>query len=418
MNKNVFPKDFLWGASTASHQVEGKTHNQWSEWENGQAAHLAQTASKRLSRLPAWQRIAVQAQDPKNYISGDGVGHYERYEEDFDLLQSLGMNSFRFGIEWSRIEPREGIWDEQAIAHYRAYIQALKARGITPVLTLWHWTMPIWFTDKGGFEHRRNVTYFKRYTRKIIELFGGDVPYIVTLNEPNVYTSLSYVSGIWPPQRKNLIKAFRVYRNLVEAHRQAYRVIKQLQPDIRVGIAAQLSDMRLRQPWNPVSHSVVALKRYVWNWWFLDRICRQCDFIGLNYYFTEYCDWLGRVRNPKNPSNDLGWYMEPSGIKPLLEAIMRRYDIPIIITENGLADATDEHRAWWLQETVAALGAAITAGVDLHGYLHWSLLDNFEWGYGWWPEFGLASVDRVTMRRTVRPSAKVFARIIKELSEG
>jgi beta-glucosidase len=152
---------------------------------------------------------------------------------------------------------------------------------------------------------------------------------------------------------------------------------------------------------------------YIGNWWFLDRIKDSLDFIGLNYYFTEYRNWWGKTANPKSPINDLGWYMEPSGIYPLLIKLWNRYKKPIIITENGLADAKDTHRQWWLQETIQALQKALADGVDLRGYLHWSLLDNFEWAYGWWPKFGLVAVDRETMRRTLRPSAKWLAKTIK-----
>ncbi len=413
MSKKLFSKDFLWGASTASHQVDGDSHNQWSEWEQAQAEQLARTAEKQLSWLPSWERIAKTATSPENYISGRGVEHYERYETDFDLLSQLGMNSFRFGIEWSRLEPEEGVWDERAIAHYHAYFRALKSRGITPVVTLWHWTMPVWFTDMGGFEKRRNLRHFERYVQKIIELFGEDMPYVITLNEPNVYTILSYGTGIWPPQRKNPLLALRVYRNLAEAHRRAYQIIKQTRAGIQVGIAAQLGDMRPKNAKNPINHAVVGLRQYAWNWWFLNRIRRQQDFIGLNYYFTEYIDSFGRIKNPPAPLSDLGWYMEPSGIESLLQNVWRRYKLPVIVTENGLADEADAHRSWWITETIAALQRAQDAGVDLRGYLHWSLLDNFEWAYGWWPKFGLVAVDRHTMQRTIRPSAKVFAQIIE-----
>ena len=151
-NRRVFSKHFYWGASTASHQVEGGTENQWSVWELAHAKELAKTAKDRLSYLPSWPDIKEQAQDPANYVSGQGVDHYRRYKEDFDIAKSLNLNAFRFGIEWSRIEPKEGDWDEQQIEHYHTYIKELKKRGLEPFLNIWHWTMPTWFTDKGGFK--------------------------------------------------------------------------------------------------------------------------------------------------------------------------------------------------------------------------------------------------------------------------
>lgn len=409
-----FPNGFLWGASTAAHQVEGNTHNQWSEWELANAGRLAATFTKRLHWLPNLDEVTPAGTDPANYVSGRGVEHYERYREDFGILQELGMNAFRFSIEWSRIEPEEGKWNEQAIAHYREYISELKRRNIEPVLTLWHWTMPVWFTAKGGFAKRSNVMYFVRFAHKIGELFGDELRYVVTLNEPNVYTQLSYLQGEWPPQGKNPLTAIRVYGNLVHAHRRAYSALKQGHPNIQVGIAMQAGNVLPKRPRDGLARCAGAVAEYLNNWWFLDRIRRQQDFIGINYYFTHYLGGL-RPQNPKTPVSDLGWYMAPGLLDRLLRRVSQRYRLPVIITENGLADAHDAERQWWLEETLAALQRALDAGVDLRGYLHWSLLDNFEWAYGWWPKFGLVSVDRKTMKRTIRPSARWFADYIKKL---
>lgn len=414
MNKTPFKHGFLWGASTASHQVDGGTHNQWSEWEKAQAGILARTAKRRLGQLANWDRIAAQSQNPDNYISGTGTGHYSRYASDFDIIAQLNMNAYRFGIEWSRLEPRPGEWDDAAITHYRDYLAQLKLRGITPVVTLWHWTMPVWFAEQGGFAKRRNVAFFKRYVEKIAELFGDQLTYVVTLNEPNVYTGFGYATGEWPPQKKSPLLALRVYANLAEAHRQAYHILKQANSNVQVGIAAQLSDTRATNPHNICNRIGVAAKLYAWNWWFLNRIRHQQDFIGVNYYFTEYQDWLGRIKNPQTPVSDLGWYMEPAGIGNLLVQTWQRYHTPLLITENGLADSGDAQREWWISQTMSALEYAVGKGVDLQGYLHWSLLDNFEWAYGWWPQFGLVHVDRATMQRTVRPSARTYAARIKQ----
>ena len=408
------PDTFLWGASTAAHQVEGNTHNQWSEWEHRNAKRLAATAHKRLGHLPAWDRIARQATNPQNYISGTGVDHYNRYEEDFDIISELNMNAFRFGIEWSRIEPRQGEWDTAAIEHYKTYIAALKQRGITPVLTLWHWTMPTWFTDMGGFEKKANIAYFARYCAKIAELFAHDLTHVITLNEPNVYVGLSYGAGEWPPQRKVPLLMVTVYRNLVRAHKAAYQAFKQQNPAITVGIAAQLANTKPVNPRNILNKLTIRAKDYVANWWFLNRIKHSQDFIGLNYYFTEYIDWRGRIKNPQQPVSDLGWYMEPQSIHEIMLKTWKRYQKPIIVTENGLADALDSQRTWWIDQTLQSLETALAQGVDVRGYLHWSLLDNFEWAYGWWPEFGLVHVDRATQKRTIRQSAMHYAAAINQ----
>lgn len=409
-----FPNDFLWGASTSSHQVEGNTNNQWSEWEKKNAHRLAKTAEKRLHWLPNWADIAPQATDPANYISGTGIDHYTHFREDFDLLTKLNMNAFRFSIEWSRIEPVEGVWDKAAIQHYKTYFAELKKRNITPIVTLWHWTLPVWFAQKGGFEKRANIIHFESYVQKVCEFLGDDVRYVITLNEPNVYTGFSYGTGEWPPQVQKPLMAMTVYNNLAIAHKRAYQIIKAIYPDMQVGIAAQLADARPLNPKNILNKLSVSASMYGWNWWFLNRIQHHQDFIGINYYFTEYRDWRGRVKNPSQPVSDVGWYMQPDGIQNLLQTVRKRYHLPLLIVENGLADASDAHRKWWLEQTIAALQATLANDVNLIGYLHWSLLDNFEWAYGWWPKFGLISVDRKTMQRTVRASAKTYAQIIAD----
>ena len=170
--------------------------NQWSEWELAHATELARTAAKRCGWMPSWRAVRAQALDPENYVSGAGVDHYRRYEEDFDLLEELHMNSFRFSIEWSRIQPKEGAWNTEGIKHYHRYIRSLKKRDIEPVLNIWHWTMPTWFTNMGGFEKKGNVIYFEEFVRKIIEEFGPELRYIIVLNEPNVYTTFSYLTGV------------------------------------------------------------------------------------------------------------------------------------------------------------------------------------------------------------------------------
>jgi beta-glucosidase len=426
--QTVFPKNFLWGASTASHQVEGGTYNQWTVWELENAKRLASTAKRRLDWLPEWDKIKAQAQDPDNYLSGGGINHYQLYEKDFELIPELNMNSFRFGIEWSRMEPEEGAWNIEAIVHYRNYIESLLERGIEPVLNLWHWTMPVWFTDKGGFEKRANLVYFDRFVEKVCkELPIKKLRFVITLNEPNVYSSFGYGTGEWPPGVKNWFRFLKVYWNLTRAHRRSYKIIKKQCKHVQVGVAAQLANIQAKRPHNILDQLSTKWMRYFWNWWFLNRIGPYQDFVGVNYYFTDYYV-TGQYKQRKNievfhrenpgmPKNDLGWYMEPEGIYPLMMRVWTHYKKPIIITENGVADQEDKYRRWWIEETIVAMERALSEGVQIRGYFHWSLLDNFEWAYGWWPKFGLVAVDRKTLKRTVRPSAKWFAAKIKELSE-
>ena len=416
-NKNNFPKNFYWGASTASHQVEGGTVNQWSVWELAHAKELANSAEQRLKPLvPTWEDIKKQAEDPNNYVSGKAVDHYNRYNEDFAIAKKLHFNAFRFGIEWSRLEPEEGEWDEKAVEHYHAYINGLKNQGLEPFLNIWHWTVPLWFDKKGGFTKRSNLKYFYRFVKKIADEYGSKLSHIITLNEPNVYTSFGFITGEWPPQERKPLKAGLIYWHLIKAHRRSYKILKRAHPHLQVGVAAQLANIQAKRPHNFVDEIVTKVMRYAWDWWFLRRIRRQQDFVGFNYYFTDYYRNFKR-ENPTIPVSDLGWYMEPEGLYPLLLRVWTRYKKPIFITENGLADSRDQHRQWWLEETIVAMERAISEGVDLRGYFHWSLLDNFEWKFGWWPKFGLVAVDRAHgMKRTVRPSGEWFAKRIKEIS--
>jgi beta-glucosidase len=421
--KKEFPKNFLWGASTSGHQVEGGNHDQWTVWELAHASELAAEAPKRLSHLPSWDRIKTAAQDPSNYVSGKGVEHYSRYEEDFGLAKELNLNALRFGIEWSRIEPEEGQWDQAAIDHYHDYIKQMKKRGIEPVMNIWHWTMPVWFTDKGAFKYRKNLEYFSRFVEKVAAEYAGELKWILILNEPNVYATFGYLvseptSGNWPPGEKNILSFAKVYWNLALAHRKAYKILKKANPHVQISLASQLANIQAKRPHNELDELTTKFMRYFWNWFFLRRVRQQMDFVGFNYYFTDYYTGVGKRQDPKIPLNDMGWYMEPEGLYPLLLSVSRHHKgKPILVTENGVADAEDEYRRWWIEESLVAMERAISEGVDVRGYIHWSLLDNFEWENGWWPKFGLIAVDREHgMKRTIRPSAKWFAERIKKLS--
>lgn len=424
---NIFSKKFFWGASTSGHQVEGGAVNQWSVWELANASESAKTAgdkfpmashSFKLKQLPIWQKHKSVIKDPNNYISGNGIEHYKRYKEDFNLIEELNLNSFRFSIEWSRIEPQEGQWDISALKHYRDYIKELNKRNIEPFINLWHFSLPIWFADLGGFENTANLKYWNRFVELVSNELLKDIKYVITINEPNVYASFGYLIGEHPPGKHNPLLFSKVYWNLTKAHRQAYDIIKSKHPHIQIGIATQLANIQAKRPHNLFDNIATQWMRYFWNWWFILRTRKQQDFIGFNYYFTDYYKFenVAKAVDPKVPLSDLGWYMEPEGLYPLLLRIWSRYKKPIIITENGLADGDDSYRRWWIEESIIAMERAISEGVDLRGYFHWSLLDNFEWSYGWWPKFGLVAVDRQNnMKRTIRPSAKWFAQRIAEI---
>lgn len=410
-----FPKNFLWGAATAAHQVEGNLHNQWTVWEFEHTVSLATQAQYHYGDLDSWPRIKNEAKDPNNYVSARAVDHYNMHEEDFELLKKMNMNAYRFSIEWSRVEPKEGIWDAKEIEHYKQYMDRLKRRGIEPVVTLFHFTLPVWFSEIGGFEKRRNVKYFTRFAEKMIRELGISAKYIVTLNEPEVYVAAGYLVGQWPPNRTSKWQAWRVTNNLAYAHNQAAKAIHAINRRHKVSIAKNTSFIYAGDnAW--LSRVSATVLQYLRDDYFLKKVIKQCDWLGVNYYFSDRV-YGYRVHNPDKKVSDLGWDMSPENLQFALERLHEKYDLPIIITENGLADGEDAERQWWITQTLIAMNKAMHNGVKLEGYLHWSLLDNFEWDKGFWPRFGLAAVDHKTKKRTLRPSAIWFGKVIKHLRE-
>ena len=406
----VFPKDFLWGAATSSHQVEGGNRNDWSEWEAANADRLAHEAEKRFGHLPSWPMIKEQATKPENYISGSACDHYHRFREDFDIAKSLGHNAHRFSIEWSRIEPEEGKFDEKEIEHYGDVIRALRDRGMEPFVTLWHWTLPVWLRDKGGVHASRFPYYFQRYAEKVAHSFKHEIRFWITVNEPEIYALNAYARGVWPPQKRGMINFFRTTYALNLAHQEAYRVLKGINADFEIG--ASLNMAHFESAAGLVNNILKWCADRVWNRRFLWHIQRELDFIGLNHYFHNRINY-GFNRNENKHTSDMGWELYPEAIYHVLHDL-KKYNKPIYITENGLADAGDKNRAWFIQETLKQVSLAMREGVEVHGYFHWSLLDNFEWDKGFWPRFGLVEIDykNKTLERKIRPSAWEYKKII------
>jgi beta-glucosidase len=212
-DNSKFSKSFLWGAATSAHQVEGGNHNQWTVWELENAKVKAAQAEYHIGDFNSWERIKKYAKDPHNYVSGNASNHYSDYKLDFDLLEKMHMNAFRFSVEWSRIEPREGVFDPKAIGYYREYVKELKKRGIEPIMTLFHFTLPVCFAENGVFEKRSNAKYFTRFARKIVSELGMHVKYIITINEPIVYVTASYINQEWPPMKQGRVIYWGVKNN-------------------------------------------------------------------------------------------------------------------------------------------------------------------------------------------------------------
>ncbi len=411
--KLKFPKHFLWGVSTSAHQVEGGLHNQWTVWELENAKALAAQAPYQHDDVPVWDAIKRVAKLPANYVSGKATNHYELFEHDIDLVRKLNMNAFRLSVEWSRVQPQQGAWNAEAIEHYKAVLAACKKRGIEPIITLFHFTLPVWFADEGGFERASNVRYFVEYATKLLAELGPNVKYVITINEPDVYAHQSYIEGRWPPQMTSPRVAAAVRRNLARAHNQIADALHAANRRYKVSIAKNYSYI---YPGDDAWLSVKAsqLKQYTDNDAFLRKVIKRCDFIGINYYFSDRV-YGYRVHNPEIRVSDTGWDMQPHYLVRALEQLYETYDKPILITENGVADMTDKHRQWWLAQTIVAMHEATGKGVALLGYLHWSLLDNFQWDKGFWPRFGLFAVDYRTFGRKPRPSALWLAKLLKKI---
>ena len=408
-----FPKKFLWGAATSAHQVEGSMHNQWTVWELENAKSRAAQAEYQWHDLDNWPDIKDQAKDPENYVSGKGADHFNRYEEDFEIARKMHMNAFRFSVEWSRIEPEEGAWSASAIQHYKEYVAELKRRNIEPVVTLFHFTLPVWFAEMGGFEKRSNIQYFVRFADKIMRELGRDVKFVITINEPEVYAYESYLTGAWPPGKTSKASMRTVLNNLAAAHNKAAEAIHGINRRFKVSVAKNSPYIYAGDD-AVLSQKSADLMQYLRDDHFLKKVVKHCDYLGVNYYFSDRV-YGYRVHNPDEKVSDLGWDLSPANIQHALERLHEKYNLPILITENGLADADDQNRQWWITQTLIGMQKAMDSGVKLEGYLHWSLIDNFEWDKGFWPRFGLIAVDYKTLKRTPRPSAVWFAKIIKHL---
>lgn len=411
-----FPAGFLWGAATASHQVEGNnTGNDWWAWEQ-----------------------SGRVKEP----SGAACDHFNRYTEDFDLAREMGHTAQRFSLEWWRIEPEEGKFSREGIEHYRGVLRALRERGMEPVVTLHHYTLPQWLAEKGGWENPEIEKYFERYVARVLDEYGDLARWWITLNEPAVHVFKSYVIGQWPPGKQDYPAAFKVFRNMLRAHVRAYHAIHSRQPTAMVSVAKHALSLT---PCNPNSFRdrlSVRLRTYLFNHLFLDALHKgslrvpglfwerlpsghTLDFIGLNYYtrdFVQSTAWsfeglLGSVCTLDHHArvgkrNELGWETYPEGLAHFLK-VYSKYKLPILITENGTPTANDEDRWTFIFLHLWQVARAIADGIPVVGYLYWSLLDNYEWADGFVARFGLLGVDYATQKRTLRQSARRLETIIR-----
>ena len=407
---SIFPKDFLWGAATSSHQIEGGNTNNWSKWEK-------ETAEERAKNIPNWyafpEHLLTEAKDPLRRISGMASDSLHRWKDDIKAMKEMGLNSYRFSIEWSRIFPQKDLVSEEGLAYYRNLIKELKENGIEPMVTCWHWTIPIWADEEeGGFLSKKIDIHFREYIRVIAENFAKEVKYWMVLNEPESIASKSFLLGDWPPCKKNIFSAaYFYYFRMVEWHKIGYEEIKRVNPQAQVGVAKPnvYIEPYNNHIWNV---GIAKLGSFLFGELYLKRILKYLDYIGLNYYFHMKVGIRGE-RNDNDRISDFGWWMRPDSIFNVL-VHLKQFNLPIYITEDGLADSKDQYRKWWLDETFEAMRKALRAGVDLRGYMHWSLVDNFEWAEGFWPKFGLVEIDPETFDRKIRKSGYHYRDLINQ----
>jgi beta-glucosidase len=423
----VFPAGFLWGAATAAHQVEGGLRNDWTAFEAtpGAIAH-GDTAA-----------VAVD--------------HYRRYDEDFALAAGMGHNAHRMSIEWARIEPQRGEWDESAIAHYHAVFASLKRHGLKPMVTLHHFTNPVWVADQGGWCAARTVEDFARFAALMGREFGSEVDTWITVNEPNVYAFQGHDAGYWPPRRKDREEALRVIAQLVKGHAAAYRALHRTDRvdadgDGRaamVGVAQHVAIFDAFAFWSPIDHGAAIVNDRIFNRAFLagattgelrmevpglrgvrgfePAAVSAMDFIGVNYYTRWRTQGMNdRVLTPGAPTTAIGWEIYPEGLYRALRLAndyTRLPDgrrVPLVVTENGIDDRDGTRRSAYLVRHLQQVARAIADGMDVRGYLHWTLMDNFEWAEGYAPKFGLYRVDRrpgADLRRIPTETVPVFKAI-------
>lgn len=391
-----FPQGFLWGSATAAHQVEGgNVNNDWWDWEHDPASGCVEP-------------------------SGDAIDQRNRYAEDFALLASLGQNAHRISLEWSRIEPTEGKFSKAELAHYRRVITSLHDNGLTPFVTLQHFTLPRWFAQRGGWLGDGAVETFARYATRVAEELGDLMPWVGTINEPQILALCCYMSGSFPPGHKSNEEGIQATQVFLEANRAAYSAFKTVRPEAQVGPCLQMPPVHPSDPANEDDVNLTKFFHWLVSDAYLDDLRKGggADFVGLQYYTkaaisAASASPLAPADPTKVETTLMGWAVTPEGFGEALRNAATA-GLPVVVTENGIATSDDEQRMRYLRSHLAELAGAIDAGVDVRGYFHWSAFDNFEWAHGYRPTFGLIAVDREDdFRRTPHPSAYAYGEVCR-----
>ncbi|HSX09384.1 MAG TPA: family 1 glycosylhydrolase [Candidatus Saccharimonadales bacterium] len=407
-----FPEHFRFGTSVSSFQVEGNSGIRKSDWDLF------------LEQNPTIVRPGEIG--PEWWKEGKAEG-------DIDRMSELGMQTQRLSFEWARIEPVEGEINHQALRRYREIIDYLHKKKIQPLVTLNHYTLPQWISEKGSWENPHIVDAFEKYVTRIATEFG-DVRTWITLNEPGVLIEAGYLSSYFPPQKSNFFSAFTARRKMIQAHNRAYAVLKKILPKSYVSMAFAFRWYRPEDPKDFFETKYANMVDYFDSLNYIDAVKNTIDFIGCNFYAGYFLNLnllqlgfhryrpgttppktilFGEVRKSGAYVSDLGAPIVPGFFLDLLQTLTKRYHKPIIITENGIADKRDIHRAFYLLTHLVAVWRAIQQGIDIKQYLVWSTVDNLEWSEGYREEFGLVHVDATSGERTVRKSAHLYRDIVK-----
>lgn len=411
-----FPEGFLWGTATAAHQVEGRNQNNtWYAWE---------------------QEDGRIVNGQKSGLACDWWGG--RWREDFDRAQATHQNAHRLSIAWSRIQPAPDRWDESALDRYREMLIGMQSRKMTPMVTLHHFSEPLWVAEKGGWENEEVIDLFTAFVRKSVEALMPYCDLWVTINEPNVFVFGAYLEGVFPPGKKDINTALGVMLNMVRAHARAYAVIHELQPEARVGTSLHYRGFKpaTRLPidrWTAKVFSKLfydlfpqTLKDGVFNAILkkdpVPEAVGTLDFLGLNYYSSDNIrfDLFAPGEMFAHRSFPVDALLSESGfIANLPNGIAdcvtwgNQFKVPMMITENGVEDSQDILRPRYILEHLHALWKVMNGNFPVEGYFHWSLVDNFEWERGWTQRFGLWGLEVDSQARIRRPSVDMYAEICR-----
>jgi beta-glucosidase len=388
---NSFPDGFLFGAAVGAHQVEGgNTNSDWWWWEH---------------------REGTLCGEP----SGDACDFYHRYADDISMLAGLGMNAFRFGIEWARVEPADGEFSTAQLDHYRRILDACHRNSVTPILTFHHFTLPKWLLDLGGFASERFPSLFERYCDRAAAALGDAIGIACTLNEPQGLGQSGYLLGINPPgHTDDNAGAQAAVDNLLEAHAAGAAAIR-AHSSAPVGVTLAIPDIQYEDGAEPGDTSLEIESRI--NDRFFE-LARRDDFVGVQTYTRfrigpegprspghDWSDWTREIEETDD-TTQMGYEYYPQALGGAIRRAWKSTGgIPILVTENGIATSVDEKRVSFIDAALREAQACMAEGIDVRGYLHWSLLDNFEWALGYGPTFGLVAVDRHSFARYPKPSA-------------